>query len=352
MKRLSSALASLSLIISATSTAYAESPSSGSDPAAAQALFYEARALMKDGKFGLACPKLEESLRLDYGIGTEFNLADCRERTGKLASAWSGFLSVAAAAKVQNQGERERVARDRAKALEPRLPKLVIEMPSPPPPGVEVKRDGVVVGAAAWGTPVPVDPGIHRVNVTATGKLPWDGAITAFEGKLAKLSVPRNLPAAPAVAAAPAIVAPAAAPAATPEREPVNVTSFPEPVVENRGGTQRAIGYVTASAGLVGLGISAGFGLNSLQKRDRSKDHCTGNLCDPEGVSLRDKAMRSGDMATVAAIAGGAALVGGIVLVLTAPGDSSRKERSARAFRAVPQVAMNGGGISLEGVLP
>ena len=73
------------------------------DPAAAQALFYEARQLMKENKFGLACPKLEESLRLDYGIGTEFNLADCNEKLGRLATAWSQFISVASAAKTQKQ---------------------------------------------------------------------------------------------------------------------------------------------------------------------------------------------------------------------------------------------------------
>ena len=166
------------------SIAGAEPPKKG-DPAAAQALFYEARALMKDGKYALACPKLEESLRLDYGIGTEFNLADCNEKTGKLSTAWSGFLSVASAAKAQNQTQREKVARDRAKALEPRLPKLAIDVPSPAAPGLEVKRDGVVIGSASWGTPTPVDPGNHRIVVSAPGKQPWEGAVSAVEGKVA-----------------------------------------------------------------------------------------------------------------------------------------------------------------------
>ena len=168
------------LFLAYGSTAEAAEPRSG-DPAAAQALFYEARALMKDGKYAVACSKLEESLRLDYGIGTEFNLADCNEKTGKLATAWSGFLSVASAAKAQNQAQREKVARDRAKALEPRLPKLAIEVPSPAQPGLEVKRDGVVIGSASWGTPVPVDPGSHRVSASAPGKLPWEGAVSAVE---------------------------------------------------------------------------------------------------------------------------------------------------------------------------
>lgn len=341
--------AAATLFLAYGSIAGAE-PTKPGDPAAAQALFYEARALMKDGKYALACPKLEESLRLDYGIGTEFNLADCNEKMGKLSAAWSGFLSVASAAKAQNQTQREKVARERAKALEPRLPKLAIDVPSPAPPGLEVKRDGVVIGSASWGTPVPVDPGSHRITASAPGKLPWEGAVSAVEGKVARISVPRELPN--------AVAAELPTPAPVTQRdEPQRqeqVATFPEPVVEQRGSTQRTVGYIVGGLGIAGLGVGAGFGIDSLQKRDRSNDHCAGDLCDAQGVALRDKAIQSGDISTIATVAGGAALLGGIVLVLTAPKGPSRKEAppTTASFRAVPQVAINGGGISFQGVLP
>lgn len=330
------------------------------DQAGATALFYEARTLMQKGNFAAACPKLEESLRLDYGIGTEFNLADCNEHLGKTATAWSGFLNVAAAAKTSNQPQREKVARERAKALEPKLPKMVIEVPAPPP-GVEVKRDGVLVGSAAWGTPVPVDPGMHKVVVTAPGKEKWETSVNAAEASTARVSVPRDLPNAavavkptPAPAPAPVIVTQPPAQTTTVPQESTTTTTadFPEPVVE-RGDSQRTLGFVVGAVGLAGLGVGAGFGINSLSKREDAKDHCNGDLCDATGVGLRDDAIKSGNISTIATIAGGAAVIGGIVLLATAPSGSERRATAAtstKKFQAVPHVAVGGGGLTLQGV--
>src|SRR4051812_10257047 len=65
---------------------------------ASVALFDEARRLMADGKFAEACPKLEESQRMDPGIGILFNLGDCYEHLGRTASAWISFRDVASIA--------------------------------------------------------------------------------------------------------------------------------------------------------------------------------------------------------------------------------------------------------------
>ncbi len=63
--------------------------------AVAQDLFDRAMALTKQGNFVEACPKLEESQKLDAQIGTLYYLADCQEHTGKLASAWANFTDAA-----------------------------------------------------------------------------------------------------------------------------------------------------------------------------------------------------------------------------------------------------------------
>lgn len=353
----SSALASCGVaLVLGSSPAWAEPPGPSSDPATARALFYEARALMRENKFGIACPKLEESLRLDYGVGTEFNLADCNEKVGKIATAWARFNNVATAARARNQPDREKVALDRAKALERRLPKLTVEVAAQSPPNLEVRRDGVVIDSGSWGTAMPIDPGFHRIIASAPGRRSFEATMTAVEGKPARIVIPAL---AEFAIEAPAL--PTSNEATNAARSETNneharrfeqLAPFPEPVVEQRGRTQRIFGWTLGVAGLAGLGVGAGFGLDSLQKRERAKDHCDGDLCDREGLSLRDKAIVSGNVATISTIAGGATLLGGLILVLTAPRSSGRKEAPLSSFQAVPHIAANGGGISVQGLLP
>src|SRR5688572_9040069 len=156
------------------SGAYAQG---STDSAAARALFAEGRQLVAEKRFEEACPKFEESLRLDHGMGTQFNLAFCWEQLGRTASAWALFLDVAAAARAGNQPQRESAARERASALESKLSRLTINV-AVPSEGMEITRDGVPVGKASWGIAVPIDPGTHTLKASAPGKEPWSEEIT------------------------------------------------------------------------------------------------------------------------------------------------------------------------------
>src|SRR5262249_26294895 len=145
---------------------------------AAEALFKDGKRLMKLGNFQEACPKLDESQRLDPGMGTLFNLAECNERIGKTATAWAQYLEVASQAKAAGQAAREKVARQRAAVPESKGPKLTILVRgTSPPPQLEVRREGEPVGRAQWSTAVPVDPGLHRVTASAPGKKDWDTTV-------------------------------------------------------------------------------------------------------------------------------------------------------------------------------
>ena len=45
-------------------------------------------------------------------------------------------------------------------------------------PGLQVTRDGTPLGRAAWGTLIPIDPGVHTVDATLPGKKPWHASVT------------------------------------------------------------------------------------------------------------------------------------------------------------------------------
>ena len=143
------------------------------DVTLAEALFREGKALMADGKFDQACPKLEESYEQDAATGTLLALALCLEEQGKLATAWATYSEVAARAKLEGNAEREEVARERVKALEPRLSTFTLEVPEALASNASVRHDGEIVPRVAWGSPIPANPGAHTIEVSAPGHKPW-----------------------------------------------------------------------------------------------------------------------------------------------------------------------------------
>jgi hypothetical protein len=310
----------------------ARADSSLADKAAAQSLFDEGRKLMTEGKFAQACPKLAESQKLDPGVGTEFHLADCYEHLGQTASAWAGFLEAASSAKSMGQGDREKVARDRAAALAPRLSKLTIVSPgAEKTAGLEIKRDGAVVGHALWGTAIPVDPGPHTLEATAPGKKPWQGTVQV-DGE--KASVVGTIP---ALDDAP----PGSASTASSSAATVGADA-------SSSGGRRTLGLVIGGVGVVGVGVGTVFALKAKSKYNDSLNDChpdDKNVCNTGGLTVRDQARSAGNVATVVMGVGGAALVAGAVLFLTAPSSSTEAPRVS----VVPSVSPGSGGVVVVG---
>src|SRR5258705_10086672 len=108
----------------------------------AQKFFIEGMKLMGKKQYAEACENLAKSQALDPGMGTQYRLAECYEKLGRLASAYQQYSSVADAARVANKPDRELVARRRAASLEARVAKLTILLPPTiaTASGVEVTR--------------------------------------------------------------------------------------------------------------------------------------------------------------------------------------------------------------------
>ncbi len=288
------------------------------DPAAAEALFLEARDLFVAGKVAAACTKFESSYKLDPAPGTLLNLAACLEKDGRIASAWQKFRETVTVSNRLGQTARETEAKNRAARLEPRLPKWLVRAPADLDARWVVERDGVELDRGTFGSALPIDPGRHRISARFGAKELWYKEFTAAEKTLSEIEVPTLATPVPPVVSSPAPVSPL----------PLN---NPTPA-ESSGSAQRTIGIVIGTVGLAGIAASVGLYLSARSIYSGARDRCTLDVepqsC-PEGTN--EEVARASDrlvLSQVVGYSGGALLLGGVIMWLTAP-RSSRANASA-----------------------
>jgi len=275
--------------------------------AEAEVLFRDGRNLIKGGKLAAGCDKLDASARLESSVGTLLNLGDCREKLGRLASAWAAFRKAEALAKHSGLDDKRLAeATRRAGQLEPRLSNLVIEV-SARAEGLVVRREGEVVDPALWSTALPVDPGSYTIVAEAPGYLPWRTVVPIRGEATRQVVVIPDLER----AAEPQ-------PTAAPEQAQVTV---------RRAGTWsgvRALSAVLGVAGAGALGTGVYFGFHAKDLQDRADRRCPLAVCaDPDGLRWNHEAQTSATRANILYIAGGAALATSVVLWLVgAPGET------------------------------
>jgi tetratricopeptide (TPR) repeat protein len=249
------------------------------DAAASRALFDEARRLMAEGKNQEACLKLEESQKLRSGIGTQFNLAECYEKTGRLASAWALYQSVANETQALGQTEREAVARQRAAALEARLGRLTLEV-SAPVDGLALELDGVTLHPDRWSAATPLDPGTHQVSASAPGHETWQGvAVIPDAAARVTLQVPALTPSARPKRPAPSVEPKAQRRASTPTDQPT------------RSVVARRMPYIVGGVGAAGVVIGGLFGLRAMSKNGEAEKICvdTPNECPDDQIQRHEE---------------------------------------------------------------
>ena len=207
---------------------------------------------MNEGKLSEACPKLAESYRLDPGLGALLNLATCHEAEGKIATAWAEFTEALSRAKRDADAPRGELAQTKVSALAPRLRRVQIVVSGEANvPGLEVTLDGSRVAPAAWGLPVPVDPGAHEVVASAPGKQRWSERQEAPpEGQTRAIAIPRLADATPTTTAPAVTTPPPPTPAAQqPAPAPASRSRFTPPVIV----AASAAGLFTAGAIVTGV---------------------------------------------------------------------------------------------------
>lgn len=333
-------LTALSLFLLAAPPAFAQAPPQQS--AAAQTAFDEAMKLMGEGRPAEACPKFAAAQRLDPGMATQFRLAQCYEKIGRLASAWANYVEVADAAKAAKSKEREAVARARVAALGPRLSRLTIVVPPALATlqGLEIKRDGSLVDNALWGTAIPVDPGEHLVVTTAPGKKPWQGKGTATEEptRLAVTIPPlEDLPPSPVM---------------------------PKPLVDSpppEGGRSRVPALAGGAVAVAAVGVGVGLFFLSVGKRDAAQAFgqtivkeggtCLGGAPDKRCEDLKSMALDVDTFNNLAigSFVGAGVLAAGALTYLLWPNPRTKRSPEHSALQAAPLIGLGKGGMILSG---
>ena len=297
------------------------------DPIAAESLFEDGRALMAKRDYAEACGKFEASQRLDPALGTQLNLANCFEKLGKTASAWFQFREAASAARRQGDASRQKVAERRAAALKVRLSRLLIVVRGAggSPADVRVERNGGLVHPAAWGSPIPVDPGRQHLVVSAPGREPWEGDFeVSGEGSVVRVEVP-----------------------------PLGELATPSPLAEAAPvDSPLSSGWFWTGAvvGAAGLATGTALGLQARSTWDEATSKCRvqgRSACEAGASELERDASSQANWATVALAAGAAGAVGALTYWWVAGGGGSAEAGEPRSPKL--QIALGPAGGSLRG---
>lgn len=281
-------------------------PSSSQTPSAARAeperLFQEAARRMNAGDYARACPLLEQSQKLEPASGTLLNLGDCYEHLERMPLAYRAFAEARELSISTSRLDRAEVAAARMKRLMPLVHFIQVLPPTRQPEGLSVTLDNEELPASRWSTPLPVEPGVHIIRVSAPGLLAHRGEIA--EGPLGTLTTYQI----------PELARPV----------PVRASETSGPKLDG----QQIAAISAGSLGVAGLVVGTVFGLRSIAKHQQSEDYCgTGPLCqDERGVTRMEEARRAGNVSTAGFIVGGVGLGAAAVLWFVRPfGDPEQR---------------------------
>ena len=267
--------------------AFAQSPTR---EGTAQALFDEGSDLFTRGQYDAACEKFRASNELDPRGGTLLNLALCREKQGRTASAWATFSEARNRSLKEGRSERVAFAEKKIADLRPLLPRLRIVVTDPSQP-VEIKVDGEALPRAAWELSFPIDAGEHKIGATAPGHRAVAVVVRAASGAEVVATIPKL---------AREVIAEAPPPAPAPPPEP------------------RWVGWTATGLGAAAVGVGSIFGVRAFSQRSDAESLCASARCD-EGRSSNENGQRSAWIADVGIGVGLVTIAAGVYLLLRAP---------------------------------
>ncbi len=276
-----------------------------------------------------ALATFQQVSRIKLTPQVRFHIARSKEHLGRLNEALGGYRL--AEYEAQQAGDTASGILDQIqtaqKALEKRIPKLVIER-GKGADAIKIELDGVVVGPSQIGHPVNVDPGPHElVGALPTGET-FKKTVNAEEGKTLDvvLDVPEALRGKAAAAAkASSKPAPDASGGEAPAPEPDHAAHVAS------GGS--AAPWIIGGVGVASLAASGVFYILRNNAKKKLDDGCIGDKCPNTLQSTQDAGQR---YATLTGVALGVGAVGlGVAAVWLLTGSSSSKSAGDSASHRV-----------------
>lgn len=318
--------ASLAAAIAALALA-TPAPSRADERSEAEARFYEGTALYSKGKYDEARLKFAQAYAVLKKPAVVYNLAKTEALTLRAVDATNHFreyLKTAAPSKERADAERE--LQDQTKLV------TLVEVQAPE--GAGLFLDGEQVGLSPLADSLVVAPGPHTVTARV-GDAKQEKAFTGSRGETLKLSfVFEKASPAPAPSASSAPPPSATAP----------VPTYPPPVEERRSIVVPAI---VGAAGVIALGVGAGFALKARGDRDdadairtRAVAPCADRgsaLCSEYSGKL-DDASAARTIAITGYVVGGASLAAAVALYFVLPA------KRVTAY-AAPSLSTRGSGL-------
>lgn len=295
------------------------------DPKAeAKALVQEGARLYDRGDFAGALSRFDQAYAKFPTAIIQFNRAQALRSLDRIVEACDAverFLKEAIDAPVDRLREGQQLLQE----LQRQISFLVVGSNVD---GAEVLVDGTQVGTTPLAKAVPIKPGTHAIVVQKSAMVPFRRSVDLAPG--GRLNVDAQLVAAepgpsPAFAGAPATsTAPPPLGISPPEQagEPLAAT-------DQRPSGHKRLGLAIGAAGIGGVVVGAVYSWVTSSKNNKAEAVCPGKtVCETmQQITQHDQyvseAKDARTIAIIGFVAGGAALVTGAVLVLTAPAAGS-----------------------------
>jgi PEGA domain len=326
-RRLSTLTLSISLLLIAPG-ALAEP--TASDRATARTLAQEGQHALETKNYTMAIDKFSRADSLVHAPTLLLGLARAQVGATKLVEAQENYNRIIREGVAPGAPKSWSKAVDDANkevgAISPRIPWVTITVLGPSSPDVVI--DSTPVPAASLGVKRAINPGTHKVRVSAEGYLPQEKSIVLTEGQSLNVNIELEQ-------------APESAPPPDKKASPAAV-AVDTGAGSGGGEWRRTVAYVAFGVGGASLIVGGVAGGLAIAKHSQIADQCPDpGACSSSLRSSIDNYRRLGTIADVGFIVGGIGVAAGVVLLVTQP-----KDTTVGGTQVTPYIGLGSAGVT------